>query len=114
MARYTSTRYWHWDAHPATPFIEQRQYEGTPGDPNGLLVSVANPFPAAGATLITHSEYDAILAADQAPKDLYEQLDEDMDTMYAAHVVNCETAYNDLIATGVPAATATFLTGHTP
>lgn len=115
MARYYTTRYWKWDAHPATPFIERALYEDeVPGNPNGTLIAVGNPFPVGGATLIDQAEYDSILAAEQAPKDLYEQMQDDLDANVASVQAQCAVAYQHLIDAGVPAASAEFITGYHP
>lgn len=115
MARYTLLRYWHWDTQPNAPVVEKTSYEDPQeGNPNGTVVAVASPFPQAGATLISEAQYEAILAADQAPQDLYDQMQADLDADITSHQAACATAYNDLVANGLAPATATLLTGHTP
>lgn len=116
MARYTLKRYWVWDSQPNVPSIETTLYEDdVVGNPNGTVLSVASPFPQAGATLLAdEAAYDAAIQAGRAPTDPAETARQNAAATLAAYKTDCEAAYDDLVANGILPATATLLTGHTP
>jgi hypothetical protein len=81
----------------------------------GVLQSMPAPNLPAGATEVTKAEYDAEIADRKAMVD--QKVQDNVDAASAAALTNEAQAADDyaaLVAAGIPAATASRLTGHTP
>lgn len=76
-------------------------------DDEGNVVGTST-LDASNPSVVTEAEYDLAVADRAAAKKVIS------DQMDADHAQAQEDAYNDLVANGVAAATATLLTGHTP
>lgn len=115
--RVTTDRYWYLDAYPQSPVVETTTTEFIEPHDGGEVIeqvaTICNSMPSAGATAITEQEYVDILASRETA-DPVQQMQDNHRAACEQRAAGCATAYDDLIAAGVPAATATFLTGHTP
>jgi len=104
----TIQRWWQYPSDPAAVGVEV-----TVTDDNDDVISVSGVMQD-DFIEITEVEYDAVIAARDLLPDPLIAMNLQLETARTARAAAAETAHTDLVGLGLSAATATFLTGHTP